>query len=278
MKAFSQLGVGLLTALASSLLVFGALSLASVEGLTLATPTLEPTQTAPDVIEPGVDTPTPQPSPTLLPPTACPPPKDWVPYTVLNGDTLDALAQAAQLPAQQVASANCLISTSLLPGTILYLPPQPTPLPSKTPAPVKRAQPSDTPVIPSSTTRSCGPPPGWVVYIVQPNDNLYRISLAFGTTVATLQAANCLADPDIISAGMRLYVPNVPTRTPTKTSTRTSVPPTKKPPTSTPRPTSTPLPSQTPLPSHTPLPSDTPTPTFTPTDTYTPSATISSNP
>jgi LysM repeat protein len=291
MRFFSQLGVGLLTALASSLLVFGALSLASAEGLTLATPTPEPTQTAPAVIEPGAVTPTLQPTSTPLPPTACPPPKGWVPYTVLNGDTLDSLAQAAKIPVDQVASANCLISSSLLPGTILYLPPSPTPKPTKptkTKAPSKPSSPSDTPVKPSATTRSCQPPPGWVIYIVQPSDNLFRISLAYGTTVATLQAANCLPNPNNISAGMRLWVPNVPTRTPTKTSTRTPVPPTRRPSTNTPvPPTRTPVtpsntpvtpsntpvtPSNTPVtPSNTPVtPSDTPVPSETPTDTPSP--------
>jgi LysM repeat protein len=46
-----------------------------------------------------------------------------------------------------------------------------------------------------------------VVHIVQPGQNLFRISLRYGTTVDALMAANGLSDPHRIYAGQRLVIP-----------------------------------------------------------------------
>ena len=45
-----------------------------------------------------------------------------------------------------------------------------------------------------------------VIYIVQRGDNLYRISLRFGATVAAIKAANGLTS-DIIRIGQVLIIP-----------------------------------------------------------------------
>jgi LysM repeat protein len=45
-------------------------------------------------------------------------------------------------------------------------------------------------------------------YTVQPNDTLWSIAQQFGTTVDTLVSANNLANPDYLSVGMVLDVPN----------------------------------------------------------------------
>ncbi|GAP07655.1 FOG: LysM repeat, partial [Anaerolinea thermolimosa] len=211
MNFLKQLATGMITALASGLLVVGALSLASAEGLLLATPTALPTPTA-GLPVPGVNTPTPLPTPTPIPPTSCPPPQGWVAYVIQNGDTLQTLAGAHQLAQEDLARANCLISQTLLPGSILYLPPLPTPTVTLTSPALQEPQATSTQALP--TARSCTRPAGWTTYIVRPGDNLFRISLAFYTTVAELQAVNCLASPNQIQAGMVLFVPNVATRTP----------------------------------------------------------------
>lgn len=44
-------------------------------------------------------------------------------------------------------------------------------------------------------------------YIVQPGDNLFRISLRFGTTIATLAALNGIVDVSRIYVGQRLILP-----------------------------------------------------------------------
>jgi hypothetical protein len=116
------------------------------------------------------------------------------------------------------------------------------------------------------TVIPCGPPAGWVrAHIVQPGDNLYRIALSYGVTYPQLQRANCMGSSTTIYAGQRLWVPNIPTRTPQPGVT--NVPSF---PTDTPTPTPTTLqPADTPTP--TDLPTATPTqisePTATPTST-----------
>ena len=45
------------------------------------------------------------------------------------------------------------------------------------------------------------------IYIVQPGDNLYRISLRFSVSQPALMAANSLTDPSRIYAGERLVIP-----------------------------------------------------------------------
>ncbi len=264
MSFLKQISLGLLAAITSSLLVIGALSVASVEGFALPTATFVATP-SPGLPVPGENTPTPLPSPTPVPPTSCPPPQGWQAFTVQNGDTLDRLAAQHKLSKDEIVKANCLISETLLAGSILYLPPLPTPTHTPVQA-VDQNPPEPTATQPLPTVRTCGRPPGWTTYVVQVGDNLYRLSIAFGTTVRELQEANCLPSPNYIQAGMVLFVPNVATRTPEISPTATRVPPsnTPVPPSSTPvPPSSTPVPpSSTPVtPSDTPVPpSDTPVP------------------
>src|SRR5689334_5222221 len=56
-------------------------------------------------------------------------------------------------------------------------------------------------------------------YTVQAGDNLFRISLRFGVTVAAMQQANGIANPMLIYVGQVLQIPaggnpNPPTRQP----------------------------------------------------------------
>jgi LysM repeat protein len=102
---------------------------------------------------------------------------------------------------------------------------------TSTPTSTKTRTPSPTLTTTDPAGEVCGPPQGWVQYTVQPGDNLYQISLKFRTTVAALQAANCMGGSSIIVAGERIWVPNVATSTPeaSNTPTRTNVPPTTVP-------------------------------------------------
>ncbi|MCJ7530789.1 MAG: LysM peptidoglycan-binding domain-containing protein [Anaerolineales bacterium] len=211
---FSQAILGGFVALSSILLVFGSLYLSASEQVTAqanvtlkspSTPTTIPTpkpllrfnpaefmlptitrnpQFTPAEIQPTAN-------PTPLPiPSSCPPPANWSPITVQTGDTLDSLAQTYATSTLFLGQANCLLSPNLVPGTILYVPGQPT------------AQPP----------AHCGPPPGWVFYTVRVFDTLTYLSRLFGVTVAELQFANCMEDSTIIRVGQQVYVPNVPTR------------------------------------------------------------------
>lgn len=274
MKILREAFTGITAALTTSLLVLGAIVLAITEGMVL--PPAEPIQdtATQDPLEPPrvvFTTPTQIRKLPLVPvatqpvATSCPPPPGWVPYTVRIGDNLKDLAAARQTTVDQVTGANCLEVTGLRPNSVLYLPPAPTP--------------TATPLIPTATrtpfptqTR-CGPPAGWVRYLVRPGDTLFKIATLYGTTWPVLQKANCMGTNSMIFPGNSIYVPNV---TPRYTATSRPLPSATaiKPSatrTITSRPTFTLTPSFTPI-----SPTRTFTPTFTsipPSSTFTSTAT-----
>lgn len=245
MQTLRPLLWGLTIALASFAFLMGSFSLSLAEGNMVGwTPTSPPTATEGLPATPGEAPPPPTASPTPSlppPPTNCPPPAGWLPYVVQPGDTLASLAADYQSSSAELGQANCLLTSSLLPGVVVYLPPVLTP----TPVP-------------------CGPPTGWVVYLVRPGDTLYQLSQAYGVTVAELRQANCLTS-SLIRTGQRLYVPPWATRTPSPTLSGTPTP------TVTPlhTPTWTPSPPTPSLPTATSSPTATSTSTFTPTFTFT---------
>lgn len=258
MQSLRQAFSGLLLALASCFIILGGFLLAFAEGgmtmpASLISPTalpvvpVFPSPAAPTppipLVPTGVPSPTPVPSPTstIIPPSSCPPPPNWIPYTIYPGDSLESLAQRFYTTAKALQQGNCLYSQSLIAGYVLYVPP-----------------------VPVSPT-ACMPPAGWVKYVVQPGDNLYRIGLSYGMSAADLQRANCLPSPNLIFAGNTIYVPNIPTLTPVFSPTPV-LPPTL-PATFTPA-----IPTDTPL-SIILLPTDTATSTVTATPTESPPAT-----
>jgi LysM repeat protein len=177
-----------------------------------AAPTAYPTETPlpvspTDTIEPH--TPTTE-SPSVL--AQCDPPADWEVLFIEFGQTLEEIAADHQTTVEILIDGNCLSSTELLPGYIIFVPP---------------ANPTATP---SSSQAACTPPIGWITYTVRSGDNLYQISKAFGITVPELQAANCMGSSTKIITGSKLWVPNVPTITPTATKTPKPPAPTSPPP------------------------------------------------
>ncbi len=261
MQFLRQLGAGLIYGLASVVLVIGGLSLALAESFTVSQPsstatvpplpgTLTPTLSGPT----ATWTATTLPTQTPLPPTNCPPPFGWIPIIVRPGDSITSLAYQYHITPAQLSQANCLLSSGLVPGYNIYVPPLPT-----------------------NTAIPCGPLPGWIFgYIVQPADTLYHIATLYGTTVNNMMIANCRFN-NVIFPGEQLWVPNAPTITPgvtiiptfttptyTSTSTFTSLPPTA---TAVPTFTSPSTSTLTPVPSNTPV---SPTATITAFPTYTP--------
>jgi LysM repeat protein len=73
----------------------------------------------------------------------------------------------------------------------------------------------------TSASFECGPPDGWVIYVVKAEDTLAKIAGAYGVSLADLQRANCLGNSTALFTGMNIFVPNTPTRTPTATTTGT---------------------------------------------------------
>lgn len=144
--------------------------------------------------------------------------------------------------------------------------PQATEIPTLTvPPPTEQPTTASLPSVVSRTaipTRACVVPANWVVYVVQPGDSLYGISLKFHIALSDLENANCLSTT-VIRTGQKLYVPFALTSTPalstaipspTLTFTNTATVEVD---------TSTPIPSETLAPTATdtsppPVPSDTP--------------------
>jgi LysM repeat protein len=170
------------------------------------------------------------------------------------GDTIYSLAERYKTSAESLSTANCLLSADVPAGFVLYVPPVPT----------------------VAVIIACGPPRGWARnHVVQPGDNLYRIALSYGTTYPQLQRANCMGSSTTIYSGQRLWVPNIPTRTPgvtvipnfpTATPTATSI---TVPSTDTPTPTPPQPPTATPTVPAVATPTETSLPTAIPTSTPT---------
>src|SRR5687767_4269448 len=208
MKPLRQLSVGIIIGLISAILVIGGIFLSLAETFpSLATPTqIPPTlqlnfpTITPSLASAQSETPTATPTgtPTTVlassSPTVCaPPPAGWIQISITAGDTVYSIAQRYRTTTEILSAANCLSSLELPAGYVLLVPPVPA----------------------TVTVIPCGPPFGWVrAYIVQPGDNLFRISISYGTTVPQLQRANCMGSSITIFPGQRLWVPNVPTRTP----------------------------------------------------------------
>jgi len=272
MQALRQLGGGVFIALVSIILVVGGISLALAESaspletqtqviptlqLSFSTSALSSVSTQPVI---PTATATPFPSAASIPPTqiVCTPPSGWFQIVVAVNDTIYTLSQRYKTSEDTLKTANCLPSYEIQAGTFLYVPP----------------------IVATAPPVVCSPPSTWVrAYVVQPGDNLFRISLLYRTTVPQLQSANCMGSSILIYTGQRLWVPNVPTSTPvpgvtiipnfpTSTPSFTPVPPTF---TLTAWPTATA--TQTIVPTSSPAPTATQTTAPTATVIYTPSIT-----
>ena len=212
MKSLGQLLMGLLTAASSSLLVLAAASLALAEGGVNLSVRPTSSSTPASVIAspiPGQTIAATRPITATNTPTEtahCQTPKDWSAYTVQPGDTLESLSAQRGLSTIDILKMNCLLSNTLLPNTILYLP-------FTNPTATETVPPGLPTAAPTLTRIPCSPPDGWVIYVVRSGENLYRLSLAFGVEPYVLQSANCLSGATIYT-GQKLFVPNVPTRAP----------------------------------------------------------------
>ncbi|HEX6035482.1 MAG TPA: LysM peptidoglycan-binding domain-containing protein [Anaerolineales bacterium] len=207
MQTLRQLGGGVIIAIVSVILVIGGIFLSLAETLpppstptqipptfpeSFPTPTGTSASETPSSTQTELPTATPSLALALGSPTSCTPPSGWVLVTTRTGDTVYSLAQRYKTTAENLNTANCLTSAELPVGVALYVPP-----------------------VPTVTVIPCGPPFGWVRnYIVQRGDTLFRIALAYNITYPQLQRANCMGSSTTIYTGQRLWVPNIPPRTP----------------------------------------------------------------
>jgi LysM repeat protein len=131
-------------------------------------------------------------------PTTTGPQPNPGPYTVQPGDNLYRIALRFGTTIAAIQAANKLTTAVVRVGQVLVIPGGSGGSPS-TPPPTTR--PGTTAITPPT---SGGPIPG--TYTVQSGDNLYRIALRFGTTIAAIQQLNGLASP-VIRVGQVLRIP-----------------------------------------------------------------------
>ena len=129
-------------------------------------------------------------------------------YVVQVGDNLFRIALHYGVSVNQIAVLNGIVNPNLIfvgqtlqipaGGTIVINPPTSTPLP-----------PGVTVTPPPVVTTVTPPPPatGAGQYVVQPGDNLYRISLRFGISISALAQANGILNPNLIFVGETLIIP-----------------------------------------------------------------------
>jgi len=229
--------LGVLIALFSTLIVAGGFILAFSEGGGLFVPS--PTPAAVSMLTPLPPVPTALPATPTLTATStpsstpvpshtapadlaeCTPQPGWVPIEVRAGDTLKAFAETYGLRKQDLLDGNCLEGDLPPPGSVFFVPY----------------------LLGAASPASCTQPFGWIVYYVRPGDTLSNLARRLQVPATYLQVKNCLANPDYLYVGQKLYLPGYP-------------PPLEPPPTSPPGPTYVPPTLPVPPSEPPPLPTD----------------------
>jgi len=104
-------------------------------------------------------------------------------YTVKRGDTLLGIARRYGSTVDRIVQANNITNPNLIfPGTVLIIP-------------VEVMEPPG------------GPPPGELIYTVQPGDTLSKIARLFQVTVQSIVELNNISNPNIIFPGTKLLLP-----------------------------------------------------------------------
>src|SRR5512146_541363 len=128
MKSLKEVSLSFLSAIASSIVILGAILVAMTEGITLSIPTIEPTSQVPvveDTLPPGVTAPARSATPTharpvivtITPTPLCTKtPSSWEWYKLLPGDSLRGLADMRGISLQNLIELNCLASENVKSG------------------------------------------------------------------------------------------------------------------------------------------------------------------
>ena len=166
----------------------------------VAVPTATPTNTFAELVpspevspeptgEAEVDAEAAAPTPTATPSEVeaeTAPPTEGVSYTVRWGDTLFSIAMKYGTTVDDIKAANGLTDDFIIVGQVLIIPVDAAPAPPETHPPS---------------------PGGPTTHIVQPGENLFRISLRYGTTVDAIAYANNITNPWFIYVGQELLIP-----------------------------------------------------------------------
>ena len=120
-------------------------------------------------------------------------------HVVQSGETIWRIAQANGLTVDQLMQMNGLSSQSLYVGQRLNVSGAKVNRTTESQTPIRNTQ--NTQLTTSETTTNQG------TYTVKANDNLYRIALNHGVSLASLKAANHLSGNNLL-VGQTLVIPN----------------------------------------------------------------------
>jgi LysM repeat protein len=127
--------------------------------------------------------------PTAVAPTPAvtqAPSSGFTTYTVQSGDTLSSISRRYNSTIATIAQLNGILNPNLIRvGQVLTVP--------------GTAQPTPPPAAPAPTTPT--------THVVQPGENLYRISLRYRVSLLALASANGISNPDRIFVGQVLTLP-----------------------------------------------------------------------
>lgn len=153
-------------------------------------------------------------------------------HTVQRGETLMAISRLYEVPAEQIMKANNITNANLIQAgqqlqiwtpevltqqdeqvaaaessapTVIAADPVTLPALDVTPVP-------DTTVVieePPAEDQIPTPAPQSVTHVVQPGEHLSQIATRYGMSWTAIAAANNIANPDIIYAGLELTIPDV---------------------------------------------------------------------
>jgi N-acetylmuramoyl-L-alanine amidase len=131
-----------------------------------------------------------------------------IPYIVQPGDTIPLIAEYFNLPYDAIVQANYITNTAVIyPGQTLMIPLTST----------KSANNQDQNTQPENSP-SAAPAEGAIqqgfIYIVQPTESLFSISLRFNVSIESLASINNIPPPYTIYAGQRLIIPTTPPQAP----------------------------------------------------------------
>ncbi len=85
-----------------------------------------------------------------------------------------------------------------------------------------RTNPTATSAPIAATPNNCTPRTDWPILTVASGDTLSRIAQRVGSTIAILQQANCISDPNSLRVGQQIRVPSIPPATVTSAVTVTN--------------------------------------------------------
>jgi LysM repeat protein len=134
-----------------------------------------------------------------------------VTHTVQAGENLYRIALQYGTTVEAIAQANGITNPNLIyVGQQLIIPQATTiPVPTVTPVPTGTVIVTATPATPVAPVTPTPVPPstGEIVHVVQPGENLFRISLQYNLLASVVAAYNGIPNPNLIYVGQKIRIP-----------------------------------------------------------------------